>query len=176
MEADLALVFLRTLEYYQGILFLTTNRIGHFDEAFKSRIHLAIKYPSLSPQFRKDLWQTFLRSTSIESDLDWLDDDWLNVLAHEDLNGRQIKNIARTAYTLALGERCPLTLSHIKMALRAMQAFDSDFTEEIESKRRQGTGVMPEPTSKRRRIDAEVSGTRSFSSNTGVSSSFEGIV
>lgn len=35
-------VFLRMLEYYKGILFLTTNRIGTFDEAFKSRIHLSL--------------------------------------------------------------------------------------------------------------------------------------
>lgn len=31
-------VFLRVLEYYEGILILTSNRIGTFDEAFKSRV------------------------------------------------------------------------------------------------------------------------------------------
>ncbi|KAK6222191.1 hypothetical protein QIS74_04446 [Colletotrichum tabaci] len=35
-------VFLRALEYYDGILILTTNRVGTFDEAFKSRIQLAL--------------------------------------------------------------------------------------------------------------------------------------
>ncbi|XHG04116.1 hypothetical protein AWENTII_007396 [Aspergillus wentii] len=30
-------VFLRILEYYSGILFLTTNRVGALDEAFRSR-------------------------------------------------------------------------------------------------------------------------------------------
>lgn len=36
-------IFLRQLEYYRGILILTTNRIGIFDDAFESknlRIHL----------------------------------------------------------------------------------------------------------------------------------------
>ncbi|KAK6066828.1 hypothetical protein SCUP234_11884, partial [Seiridium cupressi] len=33
-------VFLRVLEYYEGILILTSNRVGIFDEAFKSRIQL----------------------------------------------------------------------------------------------------------------------------------------
>ncbi|KAF2967356.1 hypothetical protein GQX73_g6226 [Xylaria multiplex] len=28
-------IFLRAMEYFQGILFLTTNRVGHFDEAFR---------------------------------------------------------------------------------------------------------------------------------------------
>lgn len=34
--------FLRALEYYRGILFLSTNRVGTFDEAFTSRIHIQI--------------------------------------------------------------------------------------------------------------------------------------
>lgn len=41
------IVFLQILEYYNGILFLTTNRVGHLDEAFQSRIHLTLYYPSL---------------------------------------------------------------------------------------------------------------------------------
>lgn len=40
-------MFLRVLEYYSGILFLTTNRVGTLDEAFKSRIHISLYYPSL---------------------------------------------------------------------------------------------------------------------------------
>lgn len=35
-------VFLRMLEYYKGLLFLTTNRVGAFDEAFKSRVHITL--------------------------------------------------------------------------------------------------------------------------------------
>jgi hypothetical protein len=43
-------VFLRVLEYYSGILFLTTNRVGTIDEAFKSRIHISLYCKSgLSP-------------------------------------------------------------------------------------------------------------------------------
>jgi hypothetical protein len=39
---------LRVLEYYAGILFLTTNRVGDFDEAFTSRIHVSLYYPELN--------------------------------------------------------------------------------------------------------------------------------
>lgn len=35
-------IFLRALEFYSGILFLTTNRVGTIDEAFKSRIHISL--------------------------------------------------------------------------------------------------------------------------------------
>lgn len=37
-------VFLRALEYYRGVLFLTTNRVQTFDAAFTSRIHVALHY------------------------------------------------------------------------------------------------------------------------------------
>lgn len=33
-------VFLRKLEYYDAIMFLTTNRVAQFDEAILSRIHM----------------------------------------------------------------------------------------------------------------------------------------
>ena len=36
-------IFLRLLEYFQGILFLTTNRVATFDDAFQSRIHIALR-------------------------------------------------------------------------------------------------------------------------------------
>ncbi len=36
------------MEYYAGILFLTTNRVGDFDEAFTSRIHISLYYPELN--------------------------------------------------------------------------------------------------------------------------------
>src|SRR5271169_6713999 len=54
-------VFLRMLEYYQGFLFLTTNRIDDFDPAFDSRIHLKIFYPELTPDRRIEIWKNFLR-------------------------------------------------------------------------------------------------------------------
>jgi len=41
------LVFLRMLKYYNGVLFLTTNRVGVLDEAIKSRVHLHLRYDKL---------------------------------------------------------------------------------------------------------------------------------
>ncbi|ROT42241.1 hypothetical protein SODALDRAFT_318970 [Sodiomyces alkalinus F11] len=40
-------IFLQKLEYYNGILFLTTNRIGKIDQAISSRIHLILHYKRL---------------------------------------------------------------------------------------------------------------------------------
>ena len=53
-------IFLRLLEYFQGILFLTTNRVETFDEAFQSRIHIALRYNDLDKKARRVIWKTFL--------------------------------------------------------------------------------------------------------------------
>jgi AAA+ superfamily predicted ATPase len=51
-------VFLRALEYYDGILILTSNRVATFDEAFKSRIQLALHYKPLKKAHRLRIWKT----------------------------------------------------------------------------------------------------------------------
>lgn len=53
-------IFLRVLEYYEGIMFLTTNRVQTFDAAFQSRIHISLEYPELDKPARKAIWRDFL--------------------------------------------------------------------------------------------------------------------
>lgn len=43
--------------YYSGILFLTTNRVGIFDPAFKSRIHISLYYPPLDAPTTIKIWR-----------------------------------------------------------------------------------------------------------------------
>ncbi|KAI1739544.1 hypothetical protein F4680DRAFT_421889 [Xylaria scruposa] len=50
-------VFLRILEYYNGILILTTNRVGTIDEAFESRIHIMLYYPRLTAEQTTDIFR-----------------------------------------------------------------------------------------------------------------------
>lgn len=50
-------VFLRVLEYYNGILFLTTNRVGAIDVAFKSRIHMSLYYPPLDKNQTREIFR-----------------------------------------------------------------------------------------------------------------------
>jgi hypothetical protein len=58
--------FLRALEFYDGILFLTTNRIGAFDDAFISRVHVQLYYPDFTDNERRLVWQTFIDKLSKE--------------------------------------------------------------------------------------------------------------
>ena len=51
----LVLIFLCMLEYYRGILFLTTKRIKNIDEAFYGRIHISEQYPSWTASSRRHI-------------------------------------------------------------------------------------------------------------------------
>jgi len=56
---NLVASFLRAIEYYEGILFFTTNRVGTFDEAFLSRITLTIYYPDFEDEERETTWHNY---------------------------------------------------------------------------------------------------------------------
>lgn len=58
-------IFLRVLEYYEGIMFLTTNRVSTFDVAFQSRIHISLEYSELDKKSRKGIWETFLKQYDV---------------------------------------------------------------------------------------------------------------
>ncbi|CAG9953903.1 unnamed protein product [Clonostachys rosea f. rosea IK726] len=90
-------IFLRELEYYQGILILTTNHANFIDQAFQSRIHLSLQYDAPDLAARKSIWQNFAKATSnsrLTMDLSEAD---LDTLAAIPLNGRQIKNAMSNA-------------------------------------------------------------------------------
>ncbi|RXW14746.1 hypothetical protein EST38_g11108 [Candolleomyces aberdarensis] len=111
-------IFLRKLEYYQGILILTTNLITHCDIAFESRIHFTIHYPPLSMESRRQIWETFIsqipgKPTVTQSDID--------ELAKVSLNGRQIKNSVSVAQSFASGARQQLSIDHIYTVLEVMR-------------------------------------------------------
>ncbi|OJD28646.1 aaa family atpase [Diplodia corticola] len=106
-------VFLRVLEYYAGILFLTTNRVGDFDEAFTSRIHISLHYPQLQLESTREIFKLNLRLIKerfekknrrlvIEEDgiISFAEKYW-NEHNKERWNGRQIRNACQTALALA---------------------------------------------------------------------------
>ncbi|KAL7957136.1 AAA family ATPase [Trichoderma compactum] len=101
-------VFLRVLEYYDGILILTSNRVGTFDEAFKSRIQLAVHYSNLTIHQRTKVWENFIgRLKELnEEGIDFDDlEDKVPELAIKEMNGREIRNAITTARQYARWER-----------------------------------------------------------------------
>jgi hypothetical protein len=89
----LVTVFLRKLEYYQGVLFLTSNRGIHFDEAILSRTHLVIEYEDLTRDFRRGLWSTFLAKARTMKGPAVVEETDIQHLESLDLNGREVCSI-----------------------------------------------------------------------------------
>jgi ATP-dependent 26S proteasome regulatory subunit len=108
-------VFLRLLEYYQGVMFLTTNRAASFDPAFESRIHLTINYPDLDATSRSQIWRTFVKPETETSTITASEVEELSTIK---LNGRQIKNVVKTARLLAARNNGPLSMDHVQTVLR----------------------------------------------------------
>lgn len=122
-------VFLRALEYYEGILILTTNRVGTFDEAFKSRIQLALRYEKLQKHQREQIWRNFFKRLQELGEQDSIDFDEVGMhideLASYPMNGRQIRNSITTARQLAKYRKKMMTFTHLKQAINAAEKFDS---------------------------------------------------
>ncbi|SCO55866.1 related to TOB3 (member of AAA-ATPase family) [Fusarium fujikuroi] len=58
---ELVSIFLRELEYYRGIIFLTTNLYHTIDTAFRSRVSLHLLFKSLTCEARETVWRKFLQ-------------------------------------------------------------------------------------------------------------------
>eukprot|EP01027_Heterolobosea_sp_BB2_P003545 GEZU01005360.1.p1 GENE.GEZU01005360.1~~GEZU01005360.1.p1 ORF type:complete len:735 (+),score=308.55 GEZU01005360.1:187-2391(+) len=116
-------VFLRLLEYHQGVLFLTTNRVKSFDQAFHSRISVALKYSPLDESARAQVWRNFLEHANITN-------GGINVeqFSKYELNGRNIKSTIRLAKALAVSEGpdTPVTDKHIQTVLDVSRKFEAD--------------------------------------------------
>lgn len=110
---ELVSIFLRMLEYYEGFLFLTSNRAENIDPAFESRIHVSLRYPELNTASRRQIWTQFLGDAYIGG----FSSQELDQMAEVALNGRQIKNVLRTAHLLARKQEAKLAYSHIQMIL-----------------------------------------------------------
>jgi len=98
-------VLLRCLEYYEGIIILTTNRVRSIDIAVQSRMHLAIQYMNLNPQQKLAIYKNLLAKvpdSRISGTRNSLYRDIENNFCKRNLmNGRQIRNIVTTALALA---------------------------------------------------------------------------
>ncbi|KAI0420248.1 P-loop containing nucleoside triphosphate hydrolase protein [Xylaria grammica] len=108
-------IFLRTLEYYEGILFLTTNRVKNMDDAFNSRIHFRLAYPDLNEQARRKVWEGFLGRQQGGHDVSG---DDLAKLEKLDINGRVIKNVLKSATLLSSHQDEKLSFRHLQTVLQ----------------------------------------------------------
>jgi len=118
---EVVAVFLRLLEYYRGILFMTTNRQETLDRAFHSRVHLTLQYPDLDVPAKEHIWRHF---TKVAGAGESFTAEVYADLAKVPLNGREIKNTVKIASLVAarLGET--FEVGHVRTALAATRGVE----------------------------------------------------
>lgn len=147
-------VFIRSLDYYSGILFLTTNRVRIFDQALASRLRIALFYPKLNKEMTLMIWGNNLDSLANNPDpkarVEFQRDEILKFakrhyknLKRDDMlpwNGRQIRNAFQTAIAIAKYEaksqnRVPiLVANHFEEVADTAKEFDSYLWELVQEK------------------------------------------
>lgn len=121
LRNELVSIFLRELEYYQGIIFLTTNLMSTIDNAFRSRVNIHLIFSPLSVASRVTLWGKLLSRSSIEgsaSDMRGFGEKDIEQLALWGLNGREIKNAIKTVKTWCECKGVGVTLERMESGIK----------------------------------------------------------
>lgn len=103
-------VFLRLLDRHEGLFFLTSNRAGAIDPAFKSRITLSLQYKALDARARETVWRNMFASAGVEMTGDF------SKIAEPVLDGRQIRNQVKLLKTLYGGS--PVTEDQVMQTIQ----------------------------------------------------------
>lgn len=131
---ELVSIFLRELEYYKGIIFLTTNLFETIDTAFRSRVSLHLLFPALSRDAREKVWKRFLdrvpkpalitdgQETGESQDAvapeKVLDDVDVRELSLWELNGREIFNAVRMVRSWCSQKGYVMTLERMESGIK----------------------------------------------------------
>ena len=144
--------FLHALEYYEGVLFLTSNRLRTMDVAFQSRIHIAIEYTELEPAMRREIWKKFIKRLSeceVKAKKEMT--EHLDDMETWRLKGWQIRNVLIIAQSIVLSterRKGALRYDHIVDAVNATLEFQYFLNED----KRERAGMLDDLGRQRQRF------------------------
>lgn len=99
-------VFLRLIEYYSGIMFMTSNRGEIIDDAIISRATAWIKYNSPDEALLKRIWSVLGKNYGIEFTDDQLEELFKGL---PNITGRTVRNLLKLAALLASKNNSKIT-------------------------------------------------------------------
>lgn len=158
MSTNCIPVLLREVEYFKGVLIMTTNRITTFDPAILSRVHHAVNFKELSKNKQADIWDMWLQIMSeknlcqrqeLEKIQNWVNDNWRKLKGGGySLNGREIRNILIVAQTLAFHQ--PRKVREITLDdIQRVYESKVDFRQDTEVIHHEATGLIASKQSRR---------------------------
>ncbi|EEU36554.1 uncharacterized protein NECHADRAFT_81263 [Fusarium vanettenii 77-13-4] len=144
-QNGLSSAFLRELEYFSGIIFLTTHTIKTgIDSAFRGRVSVHLVFPPFTQQTREKVWSMFLNRLSQQrrrisegredvapdepNDEPYaisVDDKDVAQLALWGLNGREIKTAIQIVHNWCCNKNCEMTLARLEHGIRLVSPFSS---------------------------------------------------
>lgn len=108
-------VFLRVMEYYSGVLFLTTNRSDLVDDAIASRCVARLDYRAPPPEDLRRIWQILsqvMRVDVSEETVEWA------VANLPNASGRDVKNLLKLGKLVSDAEGVPVTRDVVEFVSR----------------------------------------------------------
>ncbi|ORY70333.1 ATPase [Pseudomassariella vexata] len=129
---ELVSIFLRELEYFRGIIFLTTNLYQTIDTAFRSRVNLHLLFKPLTIEARGVVWRKFLdrlpgsgehKQKELQAkrgarEVEISEED-IKELAMWQLNGREIKNAVKMVKSWCEHKEYEMTLQRLENGIKA---------------------------------------------------------
>jgi hypothetical protein len=103
--------FLRTLEYFNGLLFMTTNRSEEVDDAIVSRMVAVFKYDTPTPEMMPKLWSVL--SKQFDCDLKAHIADIVKEFPN--VSGRDIKQLLRLTKKYCASKKVPMDLEAFRI-------------------------------------------------------------
>jgi len=97
-------VFLRVLEYFNGLLFLTTNRVDDIDEAIVSRCIAMIKFYPPDSDARRKIWSVMTEQFELAVDAALIEE---LVELFPAATGRDIKGLAKLVAKFCAQKKMP---------------------------------------------------------------------
>uniref|UniRef100_A0A6C0EAS2 ATPase AAA-type core domain-containing protein n=1 Tax=viral metagenome TaxID=1070528 RepID=A0A6C0EAS2_9ZZZZ len=126
-------IFLKYLERFNGVMFLTTNIPSCIDPAFKSRISACIKFDKLDRRSLYLIWNNLLTASKVKESVmnleNTFENDMENINSYPDtyhrllcklstfnMNGREIKTSIRNAQCIAKSKKTDVTLEDLLLS------------------------------------------------------------
>ena len=125
---ELVSSFARFLDYYQGIVIITTNRVSRFDGALMPRLDLTLGLAPLDRDRRLAIWRNQIQDlfndgtiNASQSDDFWAlaSDEW----SMDDFNGHEIKKAVKAAKVVAEKKGKGLSRREIETMLKIERQF-----------------------------------------------------
>lgn len=114
-------VFLRVLEYYSGVLFLTTNRADKVDDAIASRCIARIDYQLPAVDDQRRIWGILSEVAGVDIKPEVIEEI---LKVHNNLSGRDIKNLVKLAQLVSEARGQPITAETVNFVKKFKPTLD----------------------------------------------------